>query len=104
ERGRGDGRGRNGEYRRRGSPRQRSFRCDRRPAAPGAVHAGSCEARAGGAGNRVMTSMKMLAAAAACLAIAAANVRAQRGSAPGNLPRVDAAAILKTVVPDPDRR
>ena len=50
-----------------------------------------------------MTSMKMLAAAA-CLAIAAGNVRAQRGSAPGDLPRVDAAAMLKTVVPDLDRR
>ena len=49
--------------------------------------------------------MKMLVAAAACLAIAGLDVRAQRaGAPPDDLPRVDAAAMLKTVVPDLDRR
>ena len=52
-----------------------------------------------------MSRMKALNRAIVCAAMAAVAAGAQRGAAPAtNLPRVDAAAMLKTAVPDLDRR
>src|ERR1044071_8467263 len=48
--------------------------------------------------------MKSLTSIAVCLAAAVIAVHAQRGPAPPDLPSVDAAAMLKTAVPDLDAR